>query len=205
VKAVFLDRDGVINENRATHVKSWSEFRFIPGAREAIARISQTGYRAFVITNQAIINRGLATHEEINAINQRMIDEIQRHGGRIDAVAYCPHRSDEDCGCRKPKPGLLFSLSAQFGIDLAGSVVIGDAISDVEAGRAAGCKAILVLTGRGDEQLKLASTTHRATFRVAPDLGAAVRLLLDSEKVEDAIGRQKEVESKLVLDRNRPN
>src|SRR5581483_7374460 len=85
VKAVFLDRDGVINENRPDHVKSWAEFRFLPGALEAIARLSRAGVKVFVITNQAVVNRGIVSPHTVDSINERMIGEIERHGGRIEA------------------------------------------------------------------------------------------------------------------------
>ena len=177
--AVFLDRDGVINENRADHVKCWAEFRFLPGAPDAIARLSRAGVRIFVITNQAIINRGMVSREAVDQINSQMAAEVERHGGRIDAIAYCPHRPEEGCGCRKPQPGLLLDLARRHGLDLRATVVIGDALSDVEAGIAAGCRAILVLTGRGPEQL--ARTDGRNGFAVASDLSAAVELLLGGQ------------------------
>jgi D-glycero-D-manno-heptose 1,7-bisphosphate phosphatase len=130
---VFLDRDGVINENRPDHVKCWDEFRFLQGAPEAIARLSRAGARVFVITNQAIIHNGLATHQAVTTINQRMVQEIRRAGGTILDVAYCPHRADEGCSCRKPSPGLLLRLAQRHGVDLREAVVIGDALTDVEA------------------------------------------------------------------------
>jgi D-glycero-D-manno-heptose 1,7-bisphosphate phosphatase len=178
VEAVILDRDGVINENRADHVKSWDEFQFLPGAAAAIADFCRAGVRVFVMTNQAIINRGIATRETVDDVNRRMVNEIRRLGGSIEAVACCPHRPDQGCQCRKPQPGLLIDLASHFGIDLAKSVVIGDALTDIEAGLAAGCRAILVLTGRGREQLAGASASVRQTFVVAPDLSAIARWLV---------------------------
>jgi D-glycero-D-manno-heptose 1,7-bisphosphate phosphatase len=178
VKAVFLDRDGVINENRPNHVKSWSEFRFLPGAREAIARLTDAGARIFIISNQAIINRGIVPHEAVDAINARMTREIERYGGRIEAVAYCPHRPEEHCGCRKPQPGLLVGLANSHRLDLRSAVVVGDALSDVEAGQAAGCQTVLVLTGRGREQLAMATSSGRNGFVVASDLAAATDMLI---------------------------
>jgi D-glycero-D-manno-heptose 1,7-bisphosphate phosphatase len=178
MRAVFIDRDGVINENRPDHVKSWAEFRFLPGALEAVARLARAGLPAFVITNQAIVNRGLVAPETVDQINSRMAREIEARGGRIDAVAYCPHRPEEGCDCRKPRPGLLLDLAERFGIDLEESVFIGDALSDVEAGQACGCGTILVLTGRGREQLAEAQAAGRNGFRVADDLASAVDLLL---------------------------
>ncbi len=178
LNAVFLDRDGVINRNRPDHVKSWEEFEFLPGVPQAISRLARWGVRVFVITNQAIINRGIVSTATVDAIHRRMVHEIERHGGRIEAIACCPHRSDERCSCRKPAPGLLLDLAHAHGLNLAETAVIGDALSDVEAGQAVGSQAILVLTGRGLEQLAMATAAGRNGFLVAPDLDAAIDVLL---------------------------
>jgi D-glycero-D-manno-heptose 1,7-bisphosphate phosphatase len=178
MQAVFLDRDGVINENRADHVKCWSEFRFLPGAVEAIARLSRTGVRVFVVTNQAIINRGLVSRETVDDINRRMAHEIAARGGHVEAVAFCPHRPEERCNCRKPQPGLLLQLAGAHRLRLPDSVVIGDALSDLQAGAALGCRTVLVLTGRGRDQLRQAREARVDRLAVASDLGAAVDLLL---------------------------
>jgi len=178
MQAVFLDRDGVINENRADHVKCWSEFRFLPGAIDAIARLSQTGVRVFVVTNQAIVNRGLVSRETVDGINHRMVREIAARGGCVEAVAYCPHRPDERCYCRKPQPGLLLRLARGHRLRLTDSVVIGDALSDLQAGAAVGCRTVLVLTGRGRDQLPQFKVAHVDRLTVALDLNAAVDLLL---------------------------
>ncbi len=184
VKAVFLDRDGVINENRADYVKDWAEFRFLPGSLEAIARLSRAGVKVFVITNQAIVNRGVVSCDTVDAINLRMMAEIQRWGGRVEAVAYCPHRAEEHCHCRKPEPGLLLGLARDYGLDLKDAAVVGDALTDVEAGLAVECRAILVMTGRGREQLAMAMATGRRGFSVARDLPTAVDLVLQSLALE---------------------
>lgn len=181
MKAVFLDRDGVINENRRDDVKSWEEFKFLPGAIEAIAQLSRAGFMVFVISNQAIVNRGIVPVEIVDMINRRMMEEIDRQGGRITAVAYCPHRPEELCTCRKPRPGLLLNLMSKFGLDPAETVVIGDALSDIEAALSAGSRAMLVLTGRGQDQLRMASGEIRRRFLVASDLGEAISRLLTPE------------------------
>ena len=174
---VFLDRDGVINENRPDHVKSWDEFRFLPGAPEAVARLTRSRVPVFVITNQAIINRRLVPVRVLEDLHSRMQREIEAHGGRLEEIAYCPHRPDEYCACRKPQPGLILNLAEKHRLDLREAVVIGDVLSDMAAGRAAGCRTIMVLTGRGREQLALAGDA-RHTFEVAADLAAAVDLVL---------------------------
>ena len=179
--AVFLDRDGVINENRTDHVKSWSEFRFLPGSVQAIRRLSAAGYRVFVITNQAIVSRGLVSHHVIDEVNARMLNELDQYGAKVESVAYCPHRPDQDCPCRKPRPGLLLKLALRYGLDLKQSVVIGDALTDIQAGLAVGCKTILVKTGRGSEQLSHAASQDFEGLLIVDDLSAATDLLLDKE------------------------
>jgi D-glycero-D-manno-heptose 1,7-bisphosphate phosphatase len=177
-RAVVLDRDGVINENRVDHVKSWAEFRFLPGVPDAIARLTEAGIRVFVFTNQAIINRGMVPYEAVEQVNRAMVGALIEFGATVEAVVCCPHRPEEDCSCRKPRPGLLLGLARRFELDLSRTVVIGDALTDVEAGQAAGCETILVLTGRGREQLKQAEARAQRGFRVAADLVAAIDLLL---------------------------
>jgi D-glycero-D-manno-heptose 1,7-bisphosphate phosphatase len=177
--AVFLDRDGVINENRVDHVKDWSEFSFLPGSLVAIAELSRRGARVFIISNQAVVNRGVVSRETVDDINRRMLEVIEGSGGRVEGIAYCPHLPEESCFCRKPRPGLLLELALTHGIDLRRSTVIGDALSDVEAGQAAGCRTVLVMTGRGREQRELAGSRGVNGFLVAPDLRSATRLVLE--------------------------
>jgi D-glycero-D-manno-heptose 1,7-bisphosphate phosphatase len=178
VEAVFLDRDGVINENRPDHVKCWEEFHFLPGVKEAIARLSAAGVRLFVITNQAIVNRGIVTREVVEAVNARMVSELGACAGRIEEVAYCPHAADEACACRKPRPGLLLEVADKHAVDLRRAVLIGDAISDIAAAQAAGCEAILVLTGRGRQELARAAAAGLGGFSVAEDVSGAADLVL---------------------------
>ena len=188
LQAVFVDRDGVINENRAEHVKRWSEFRFLPGAFQALARLARAGIKVFVVTNQSIVNRGLISRAEMEALNRKMVGEIEQEGGRIVQIAYCPHRPDEHCECRKPRPGLLLELAQSHRLDLRKSAMIGDAIADVQAALAVGCKPILVLTGRGESQLALASQAGITGFDVVPDLAAATELLLGQGRAQNSSG-----------------
>jgi D-glycero-D-manno-heptose 1,7-bisphosphate phosphatase len=180
LSAVFLDRDGVINVNRDDYVKSWREFRFLPGAPAAVARLSSAGVRVFVVTNQAVINRGLVSRPRIEALNARMLRELRKRGGVVEAVACCPHREDEGCACRKPRAGLIFNLARRYAIDLSASALIGDALTDIEAGQSAGCRTVLVLTGRGSSELQRAALMGKKGFLIARDLEAATELLLGS-------------------------
>lgn len=177
-RAVFLDRDGVINENRQDYVKSWDEFAFLPGTLPSLRRLARTPFAIVVISNQSPINRGLASPSQVNYINERMMNEIEETGGRIDGIYICPHRPDEGCDCRKPRPGLLHQAADELGIDLASSFVVGDALSDIEAALAAGCTPVLVLTGRGRDELPKVGHSGLTGFLLARDLAEGVDLIL---------------------------
>ncbi len=144
MKAVFLDRDGVINEERGEYVKSWEEFSFIPGAKEAIKALTEAGYFIIVITNQAGIRKGIVSKIMVDEINRRMVGEIEAAGGRIKAVYVCPHKANDACECRKPKAGLFKEAIKKFKIEPRKSFVIGDSGRDIEAGKAVGCQSVLI-------------------------------------------------------------
>jgi D-glycero-D-manno-heptose 1,7-bisphosphate phosphatase len=183
MKAVFIDRDGVICHNRDDHVKSWAEFEFQSGARESLLRLAQLDVLIVVITNQAIINRGMVPVRTVEHIHRQMVKEIEKAGGRVDRVLYCPHRPDEHCTCRKPQPGLLLQASREMGVDLAQSYLIGDAYADIQAGETAGCRCFLVLTGRGRNELRRCLLHGQNGFRVSSDLESAVDAILQEEDV----------------------
>ena len=181
MRAIFLDRDGVISENRDDHVKSWDEFRFLPGALEAIAWLRESGFRVFVVTNQAIVNRGIVSAEVIDDIHARMLWHVVQHGGFIDDIQYCPHDYGENCHCRKPRPGMISALAAKWNIDLSRSYMIGDAWTDIAAGHAANCRCIMVRTGRGEEHSRLPETQKYPANHVAADLREAANWILTQE------------------------
>lgn len=183
IKTVFIDRDGVINQNRTDHVKCWNEFQFIPAAVQAMVDLSQSGFRLVVVTNQAVINRGMVSRETVEEINARMIATVENQGGSIAACLYCPHRSEENCNCRKPQPGLFYQARQQFGAGLIGDYLIGDHINDIEAGRKAGCLSGLVLTGRGKQAWRDMPDHFRASLPVWSDLQAAARWIIAYESV----------------------
>jgi D-glycero-D-manno-heptose 1,7-bisphosphate phosphatase len=147
--ALFLDRDGVINRQRPDHVKSWAEFEFLPAALEGLALLRGMGTRVVVITNQAAVGRGLLREEELLAIHQRMSAAVRAAGGHIERAYACLHTPDAGCRCRKPATGLLERASAELGIILSGSIMAGDSLRDLDAGRAVGCVPILVGDGDG--------------------------------------------------------
>ena len=175
--AIFLDRDGVINENRPDHVKSWQEFCFLPGALDALRALTRLGVPIVIVTNQAAIGRQLVTHETVETIHQHMHAAIRQVGGAITTVLYCPHRPEEHCACRKPAPGLLFEAAQRLQVDLARSVLVGDAESDIQAGQRAQCQTVLVLTGRGRGALQPCLQGKLAPTAIANDLGEAVPLI----------------------------
>jgi D-glycero-D-manno-heptose 1,7-bisphosphate phosphatase len=176
--AIFLDRDGVINRNRNDHVKSWSEFEFLPGVLAALRRLSQLEWPVVVISNQAVVGRGLVSHQTIDEISARMVAVVHSVGGRIDRAFYCPHRPEENCGCRKPQPGLLLTAAEQMRLDLSSSFFVGDAESDVMAAKAVGCRPVLVKTGRGIGQMAVLRQDHVMGYYLADDLSDAVEWIL---------------------------
>lgn len=154
MKLVVLDRDGVINLDSDQYIKSPEEWKPIPGSLEAIARLTQAGFRVVVATNQAGLGRGLFDMATLNAMHDKMHKAVNQLGGRIDAVFFCPHAQDAGCACRKPKPGMLREIAARFDLALAGVPVIGDSLRDLQAASAAGARPVLVLTGKGAQTLK---------------------------------------------------
>jgi D-glycero-D-manno-heptose 1,7-bisphosphate phosphatase len=150
MKLAILDRDGVINFDSDQYIKSPAEWRPIPGSIEAIARLNQSGYRVAVATNQSGIGRGLFDMATLNAINDKMMEMVFRHGGRIDALFFCPHTAAEECACRKPRTGMLEEIAARFHADLKGVPCVGDSLKDVQSADAVGAQPILVLTGKGE-------------------------------------------------------
>lgn len=182
MRTVFLDRDGVINENRDDHVKSWQEFAFIPGSLEAMSLLTRAGYRLFVVTNQAAVNRGQLSHVGLAQIHARMLAAAGLVGARICGLRYCPHRPDEHCDCRKPNPGMLKSLAVEHRVDTERAYIVGDALTDIAAGQAVGCRGVLVTTGRGADQLRLPDAQRHRPAYVARDLLAAAHwIIADSQ------------------------
>jgi D-glycero-D-manno-heptose 1,7-bisphosphate phosphatase len=181
--AIFLDRDGVIVENRADYVKAIDEVRIIPGALAALAQAARLECLFVVVTNQSVVGRGLLTEAALAAINAYVHQTIVAAGGRIDGWYVCPHLAEDGCACRKPKPGMLLSAAAELPIDLPASVMIGDAISDMQAGHAAGARAIMVRTGRGVGQTAELRQAGLDDVPVAADLAAALRRVAASLRI----------------------
>ena len=178
-KAVFLDRDGVINKNLDNdYVKKWDEFEFLSRSKEAISILTDANWDVVVISNQAGVGKGIMSAQAVEEINARMVKQIQDHGGAVKAVYYCPHRSDEDCECRKPKPGMLFRAADEFDVELSSSYLIGDNITDIQAGAQVGCTTILVKTGHGQKSIEKFSQLRVKPCYIVSDLFEAVKLVL---------------------------
>lgn len=148
MKLIILDRDGTINEDRDDYVKSPDEWVPLPGALEAVARLNHAGWHVVLATNQSGIGRGLFDMAALNAMHVKMNQMLAHHGGRIDAVFFCPHEPDAQCTCRKPLPGLYEQISERYGVDLKEVPTVGDSLRDLQAGAAVGCETHFVRTGK---------------------------------------------------------
>lgn len=180
-RGIFLDRDGVIVENKDEYVRSWDDVQFIPGALAALAHLNGHGYKVVIVTNQAGVGRGILTLAQAQALNQQIVQAIEAAGGKVDAAYLCPHAPDELCSCRKPKPGMLLQAAEELAIDLGRSWMIGDAWTDLQAGVAAGAMAIgLVRTGRGAHQLTLPKPNLPIDYFVFNDLPEGLTHILNS-------------------------
>lgn len=149
MKAVFLDRDGVINKKIANgYVLDWQDFEFLPEVAEAIKLLNNKNIPVFIATNQSAVHRGLLRYEKLHEIHAVMIKFLESKGAHIDDIFICPHLPDENCSCRKPKTGLFDQAGQKYDIDFKGSWFIGDAESDIEAGKKIGCKTYLLKKGQ---------------------------------------------------------
>ena len=179
-KVVFLDRDGVINREREGRtIDSWGEFRFVPGSLKALRLLKENKYRVIVVSNQAGVAKGLYSMKDLQAMTKRIKRTVQKHGGRLDAVYYCPHLPEDRCSCRKPKTGLFRKAKRKFKIQFPATTMIGDSVRDILAAKTLGCQTILVLSGRE-------TLSRRRLWKVQPDtvkknLLDAVRWMLKQE------------------------
>ena len=178
MKLVILDRDGVINYDSDQYIKSPGEWKPMPGSLEAIAKLTQAGYKVVIASNQSGIDRGLFDMDTLNAIHDKMHRAVQSLGGRIDAVFYCPHTSESKCSCRKPKPGMFLRIGACFNTDLSEAFVIGDSLRDLQPAASVGARPVLVLTGKGG--VTQAEGDLPEGTLIFSDLAAAVEHILKS-------------------------
>ena len=181
MKTIILDRDGVINVDSALYIKSPAEWKPIEGSLQAIARLNQAGYRVIVATNQSGIGRGLFDMDTLNAMHEKMHKQLAAVGGRIDAIFYCPHTADEQCGCRKPKPGMFEQVALRYGVSLQGTVAVGDSLRDLQAASTLQCKTFLVKTGKGLRTLAEKSAELPPGTQVFDDLLSIAKLLVPED------------------------
>lgn len=179
IKVIVLDRDGVINQDSPLYIKSPTEWHAIPGSLEAIAKLSQAGFKVVVATNQSGVARGYFTSQELKNIHQKMLDELASLGGQLDGIFVCPHGPQDNCLCRKPKPGLLLEIAQHFQVNPVEMLVVGDSMRDILAGQAAGCQVVLVETGNGKETLAEVDVKDLGDVQVFADLAACVDNLLN--------------------------
>ena len=169
----------MINVDHDGHVTSWNQSHLLPGALEGLRQLTAAGYRLAVVTDEAVVGRGLASAAEVEELNARMVSALAEGGARVDAVLYCPHAPEDGCACRKPQPGLLIEAGRRLSVAPADTCFIGDWVDDIAAARAAGCAVpILVLTGRGRRALPLARAAGLSPFLVARDLLAAAQAIV---------------------------
>ena len=143
-KAIFLDRDGVLNKNKDDYVKNISELEIFPFISEPIKKLQSAGFKIIVITNQSAINRGLMTKKHLNEIHEKIQSFLIQNNTKIDYFYFCPHTPNENCSCRKPKSGLLLKAIDDFSIDVNNSWFIGDRDSDIQAGKSVGCNTLKI-------------------------------------------------------------
>ncbi len=179
-KAVFLDRDGVINRNLTNYVQSIENVHIIPRSLQAIANLTKSEYAIVIVTNQSAIGRRLITPEIAQQINKFIVNKIQSTSGIIDGVYVCPHHPKTNCACRKPKPGMLIQAATDLNLDLEKSWLIGDAITDIQAAIAAKVNPILVSTGRGAKQASNLDNNTLAHIPFVKDLYEAVEYVLSN-------------------------
>jgi D-glycero-D-manno-heptose 1,7-bisphosphate phosphatase len=177
MRLVILDRDGVINEDSPDYIRTVEMWKPIPGALDAVAQLTVAGYRVVVATNQSGVGRGHFDIETLNHIHDRMLDAVSTHGGAIEAIFFCPHLPDQQCECRKPRPGMLLKIAERLRVSLDNVPVVGDSERDLEAARVAGARPVLVRTGNGIATESMLANRHDVD--IYDDLAAFARATIN--------------------------
>lgn len=190
-RAVFLDRDGTVTEE-VGHLHRLDQLRLIGRALEAIRRFNTAGFQVILVTNQSVVARGYLAEAALEEIHAALAATLRCGGARLDAIYYCPHHPTEGvgpyrraCHCRKPQPGMLQQAAADRGINLRRSFVVGDKVSDLDAGRAAGCRTVLVRTGYGRQAEQAFAAHPYRPDHVADDLFDAAGWIVEHEVLEE--------------------
>ena len=180
-RAIFLDRDGVINALRPGHVTGWNAFQFLPGALAAIRQLSLLDWPIVVATNQSAVGRGLLSADGLAEIHRRMVAGVENAGGRIDLIVHCPHMPEDDCTCRKPEPGLFYDAAERLNVSLTESYFVGDTVSDLGAAQQLGMTFVLVRTGLGAMSLVQQPVLARQADWLADSITDASQWILERE------------------------
>jgi D-glycero-D-manno-heptose 1,7-bisphosphate phosphatase len=179
-KVVLLDRDGVVNRNRADCIHNFDQFQFLPGSFEAIVRLCRAGLIPALITNQSCVGRGWVPESRVRSIHQTMQTLLNHRGGGFTNVYFCPHNPKAQCRCRKPEGAMLRSALRDYRASPMDAVYVGDNLTDFEASKGVGIPFILVLTGRGKDARDKIRPNDPALLAVKDDLAGAVGFLLRS-------------------------
>lgn len=187
IKAVFLDRDGTINQE-VDFLRHPQDVKILPGVAEGLIKLKAAGFALVVISNQSGLARGIFDEEDLTLVQIEIRQQLARQGARLDGAYFCPHHPSEgsvedlvkECACRKPKPGLILMAASEMGLSLDGSYMIGDRLRDVAAGKAAGLKSILVRTGRHMDDGQPRTPDETPDF-IARDFSSATQWILDNE------------------------
>lgn len=178
-RVIFLDRDGVINQDSPDYIKHWREFFFIPGSISAICKLTRAGFDIIIITNQSGIGRRLIKPSDLTEIHANLIQRVAKEGGRIKDILFCPHHPEENCRCRKPLPGMLYTAKQKYAVDLSSAIMVGDSAKDIECGQNAGVsKTILVETGNPQAAMKTLSEQNIQPDHIAADLLHAAKWII---------------------------
>ena len=182
MKAIFLDRDGVINKDAGfgDYIRSWKAFEFLPGSLEALKKLTQSGFDIFIISNQAGVAKGLYTKEDVQEINRVLLKQAKAAGARIHSIHYCFHQDSDNCDCRKPKTGLFIQAAEGLDVDFKNTYFIGDSRRDVLAARAIGTKSIFVLSGN----TKLEDLEVKPDFIAGNLLSAVEKIVLKNANLK---------------------
>ncbi|HLH29900.1 MAG TPA: HAD family hydrolase [Terriglobia bacterium] len=185
-RAIFLDRDGVINKKApdGDYVVRWEDFRFLDGIVEAISEINKAGIRVIVVTNQRCVAKGLITAADLESLHRRMFEFLAERGAVIDGIYFCPHEVDLHCRCRKPAPGMLLNAANDHDLQLMNSWMVGDSQADIEAGKRAGCRTALLLADGAEMDRN--QDTYGADL-MANSLLDLVRCILGLQKPDGAL------------------
>lgn len=200
-KAIFIDRDGVINKDPAgwtehSYVTRPEDFEFLPGALEALRKLANSGYKTIVISNQAGVSKGYFTKEKLDEVNSRMFKEVKKSGGKIEESFYCIHKDEDKCNCRKPKTGLFEIAVKKYFVNTKETYFIGDGHADIAAGERMGLKTVFVLSGKTSRQ-EMGKWPEKPDY-IFKNLLEAVNWLLAKEKrrSERALRRRDENRTK---------